>query len=282
MHAGLQPHAAGLAVVGRMLPVVVDHDFAINAQARAVVGGNAEGMFALGLHLELAGEAQAELGLVVVEFPLDEISLQRPFAQRRQLREVRQLLPLPGEELELSVRELRPLGDHAHHAVHHHRVTGQRADIRIRTHLVRRLEDQFLLRLRLHQLRRHEHARVVGNPVLRHALRAERPRGLRERESLVGGRLREDEVVRHGVVVHEREPHLRAGRDDEFRGVIFHPRGEGLDGHAKLADDRRRGGSEQTGDNAKERESSRDDFHDRWKEAFTARAAAAACQGRAR
>ena len=81
----LETIATDHAVAGRMRTVVVDNHIAVDRQARAVVGRNAEGIFAFGFHFQFAGEADAVFVLVVVEFQLNEIVVKGPFARRLEL-----------------------------------------------------------------------------------------------------------------------------------------------------------------------------------------------------
>ena len=197
----LEPDLAHFVFPRGMHPIVLHEDFTVDAQAGAVIRSQEKLVHPLLFHLQLACKANSKIVAVVVKLPADQAVLQGPLAQRGQLRKVRQLPPFPQIERKLALAQFRPLGHHPHHPVHHHGVPRKGAHERVISHLAGNLKRQHLLGVRRHHSRRRDHPRILRNPLLGHALLAQRPRLLRQRQSLVPAWPCHHQVVRHVVVV---------------------------------------------------------------------------------
>ena len=117
-----------------------------------------------------------------------------------------------------------------HRPVHQQPMPGECADVRINAGQFRRDEPQYVTRIRL-QHRRGKQDRVqIGHPVFGISLRAKRQRRVGHGLALPG--LGQDEVVRHVVVIHQLEFHLRGRLGLEPDDVVLQP-SLGVDRHAE-------------------------------------------------
>ena len=110
--------------------------------------------------------------------------------------------PLPGQFGYVLIRgQFRHRNTDVHRTVHQEAVPGVRADVRINSRFHRRGELQHMLLSRRQHRRRPQNRIMIGHPVFRLTINAQRERGGGHSLPLAG--LCEDEVVRHVVAVDE-------------------------------------------------------------------------------